>query len=192
VRPKSWRSVVDVGAQGCGAIEGQAMRWRCVPGAGARDPRSARWRAARRLADAGRCASWRPRRQAGAADLFGRLMADHLSEILKERLLCRQSRPAAGGLIGAPDHRPCGARRLHLRGPSSIAYHAIAPGREPESRLRSDPRLHPYRLYGRARPTAFVVNPALNVRFARRAGGARPAAEEHRLRVARPSGRSAI
>src|SRR3981189_1972098 len=70
-----------------------------------------------------------PSTPGGAADLFGRLMADHLGEILKERFYV-DNRAGGGGLIGAQitaRAEPDGYTFVT----SSIAYHAIAPAASP-------------------------------------------------------------
>jgi len=102
-----------------------------------------------------------PSTPGGAADLFGRLMADHLSEILKERFYV-DNRAGGGGLIGAQivaHAEPDGYTFVT----SSIAYHAIAPA------ASQNPGFDPIRdfthiAYMGGPPTVFVVNPALNVR----------------------------
>jgi tripartite-type tricarboxylate transporter receptor subunit TctC len=102
-----------------------------------------------------------PSTPGGAADLFGRLMADHLSDILKERFYV-DNRAGGGGLIGAQI-----AARAEPDGytfvTSSVAYHAIAPAASP------NPGFDPIRdfthiAYIGGPPTVFIVNPALNVR----------------------------
>src|SRR5215469_9868440 len=66
-----------------------------------------------------------PSTPGGAADLFGRLLADKLGEILGERFYV-DNRPGGGGLIGAQvtAHAPADGYTLMT---SSIAYQAIAP-----------------------------------------------------------------
>jgi tripartite-type tricarboxylate transporter receptor subunit TctC len=88
-------------------------------------------------------------------------MADHLSEILKERFYV-DNRAGGGGLIGAQitaRAEPDGYTFVT----SSIAYHAIAPA------ASLNPGFDPIRdfthiAYMGGPPTVFVVNPALNVR----------------------------
>jgi tripartite-type tricarboxylate transporter receptor subunit TctC len=102
-----------------------------------------------------------PSTPGGAADLFGRLMADHLTEMLKERFYV-DNRAGGGGLIGAQivaHAEPDGYTFVT----SSIAYHAIAPA------ASQNPGFDPIRdfthiAYMGGPPTVFVVNPALNVR----------------------------
>ncbi len=135
------------------------MRWRCVLALGL----------AIAVGPVARAADWptrpvrivAPSTPGGAADLFGRLMADHLSEILKERFYV-DNRAGGGGLIGAQitaRAEPDGYTFVT----SSIAYHAIAPA------ASLNPGFDPIRdfthiAYIGGPPTAFVVNPALNVR----------------------------
>ena len=103
------------------------MRWRCVLALGF----------AIAVGPVARAADWptrpvrivAPSTPGGAADLFGRLMADHLSEILKERFYV-DNRAGGGGLIGAQitaRAEPDGYTFVT----SSIAYHAIAPAASP-------------------------------------------------------------
>ena len=135
------------------------MRWRCVLALGL----------AIAVGAVARAADWpvrpvrivAPSTPGGAADLFGRLMADHLGEILKERFYV-DNRAGGGGLIGAQitaHAEPDGYTFVT----SSIAYHAIAPA------ASLNPGFDPIRdfthiAYIGGPPTAFVVNPALNVR----------------------------
>src|SRR4030081_2556616 len=103
------------------------MRWRCVLALGL----------AIAVGPVARAADWptrpvrivAPSTTGGAADLFGRLMADHLGEILKERFYV-DNRAGGGGLIGAQitaRAEPDGYTFVT----SSIAYHAIAPAASP-------------------------------------------------------------
>jgi tripartite-type tricarboxylate transporter receptor subunit TctC len=135
------------------------MRWRCVLALGL----------AIAVGPVARAADWparpvrivAPSTPGGAADLFGRLMADHLGEILKERFYV-DNRAGGGGLIGAQitaRAEPDGYTFVT----SSIAYHAIAPA------ASQNPGFDPIRdfthiAYIGGPPTVFVANPALNVR----------------------------
>jgi tripartite-type tricarboxylate transporter receptor subunit TctC len=102
-----------------------------------------------------------PSTPGGAADLFGRLMADHLSDVLKQRFYV-DNRAGGGGLIGAQivaHAEPDGYTFVT----SSIAYHAIAPA------ASQNPGFDPMRdfthiAYIGGPPNVFVVNPALGVR----------------------------
>jgi len=102
-----------------------------------------------------------PSTPGGAADLFGRLLADHLSERLKERFYV-DNRAGGGGLIGAQvvaHAEPDGYTFVT----SSVAYHAIAPA------ASHNPGFDPMRdfthvAYIGGPPNVFVVNPALPVR----------------------------
>jgi tripartite-type tricarboxylate transporter receptor subunit TctC len=102
-----------------------------------------------------------PSTPGGAADLFGRLLADKLGEILGERFYV-DNRPGGGGLIGAQvtANAPPDGYTLVT---SSIAYHAIAPAVSP------NPGFDPVRdfthvAYLGGPPNVFIVNPALGVR----------------------------
>src|SRR3981081_2098640 len=135
------------------------MRWRCVLALGlaiAVGPwaRAAAWpRRPLRV--------WAPSTPGGAADLFGRLMADHLGEILKERFYV-DNRAGGGGLIGAPipaHAEPDGYPFVT----SSIAYHAIAPAASP------NPGFDPIRdfthiAYVGGPPPVLLAKPSLHVR----------------------------
>ena len=102
-----------------------------------------------------------PSTPGGAADLFGRLLAEKLGEILGERFYV-DNRPGGGGLIGAQvtaNAPPDGYTFVT----SSIAYHAIAPAVSP------NPGFDPVRdfthvAYLGGPPNVFIVNPALGVR----------------------------
>jgi tripartite-type tricarboxylate transporter receptor subunit TctC len=102
-----------------------------------------------------------PSTPGGAADMFGRLLADNLSEILGERFYV-DNRPGAGGMIGA-----AAAARSDPDGytfvTSSIGYHIIAPA------LSATPMFDPLRdfthvAYLGGPPNVLVVNPSLGVR----------------------------
>lgn len=102
-----------------------------------------------------------PSTPGGAADMFGRLLADNLSEILGERFYV-DNRPGAGGMIGA-----AAAARADPDGytfvTSSIGYHIIAPA------LSTTPMFDPLRdfthvAYLGGPPNVLVVNPSLGVR----------------------------
>jgi len=102
-----------------------------------------------------------PSTPGGAADLFGRLLADKLGEILGERFYV-DNRPGGGGLIGAQvtAHAPADGYTLMT---SSIAYQAIAPAVNP------NPGFDPVRdfthvAYLGGPPNVFIVNPSLGVR----------------------------
>ncbi|HEY2136407.1 MAG TPA: tripartite tricarboxylate transporter substrate binding protein [Xanthobacteraceae bacterium] len=102
-----------------------------------------------------------PSTPGGAADLFGRLMADHLGEILKQRFYV-DNRAGGGGLIGAQitaRAEPDGYTFVT----SSVAYHAIEPAASP------NPGFDPMRDFTHIAfiggpPTVFIVNPSLGVR----------------------------
>jgi tripartite-type tricarboxylate transporter receptor subunit TctC len=105
-----------------------------------------------------------PSTPGGAADTFGRLLADHLGEIVGGRFFV-ENRAGAGGLIGAQaaaNAEPDGATFVT----SSVAYHAIAPAVSP------NPGFHPLRDFTHVAfiggpPNVFVVNPASGVRSLR-------------------------
>lgn len=102
-----------------------------------------------------------PATPGGAADTFGRLLADHLPDILGGRFFV-ENRAGAGGLIGAQataNAEPDGYTFVT----SSVAYHAIAPAVSP------NPGFDPLRdfthvAYIGGPPNVFVVNPGLGVR----------------------------
>ena len=102
-----------------------------------------------------------PATPGGAADTFGRILADHLPEFLGGRFFV-ENRAGAGGLIGAQataNAEPDGYTFVT----SSVAYHAIAPAVSP------NPGFHPLRdfthvAYIGGPPNVFVVNPGLGVR----------------------------
>jgi tripartite-type tricarboxylate transporter receptor subunit TctC len=101
-----------------------------------------------------------PSTPGGAADLFGRLMADGLGKVLHERFYV-DNRPGGGGLIGAQfvaHAEPDGYTFVT----SSIAYHAIEPA------ASANPGFDPMRdathiAYIGGPPNVFIVNPTLNV-----------------------------
>src|SRR6516164_7379190 len=101
-----------------------------------------------------------PSTPGGAADLFGRLLCDHFSEVFRERCFV-ENRAGAGGLIGmaaAAQAAPDG----YTLATSSIAYNVIAPAVSP------NPGFDPIKdfthiAYIGGPPNVFVVNPALNV-----------------------------
>ena len=102
-----------------------------------------------------------PATPGGAADTFGRILTDHLPDILGGRFFV-ENRAGAGGLIGAQataNAEPDGYTYVT----SSVAYHAIAPAMSP------NPGFHPLRdfthiAYIGGPPNVFVVNPGLGVR----------------------------
>src|SRR5215471_9395679 len=102
-----------------------------------------------------------PSTPGGAADLFGRLMADKLSQLLHQRFYV-DNRAGGGGLIGAnivAHAEPDGYTFVT----SSIAYHAIEPA------ASANPGFDPIRdathiAYVGGPPNVFIVNPALGVR----------------------------
>jgi tripartite-type tricarboxylate transporter receptor subunit TctC len=102
-----------------------------------------------------------PSTPGGAADLFGRLLADKLGALLGERFYV-DNRPGGGGLIGAQltaHAEPDGYTFVT----SSIAYHAIAPA------VSQSPGFDPLRdfthvAYIGGPPNVFIANPALGVR----------------------------
>jgi tripartite-type tricarboxylate transporter receptor subunit TctC len=101
-----------------------------------------------------------PSTPGGAADMFGRLLCDHFSEVFHERCFV-ENRAGAGGLIGmaaAAQAAPDG----YTFATSSIAYNVIAPAISP------NPGFDPIKdfthiAYIGGPPNVFVVNPALNV-----------------------------
>ncbi len=102
-----------------------------------------------------------PSTPGGAADLFARLLADHLTVLLKQRFYV-DNRPGGGGLIGAAytaHAEPDGYTFVT----SSIAYHAIEPAASP------NPGFDPMRdathiAYIGGPPNVFIVSPKLGVR----------------------------
>jgi len=101
-----------------------------------------------------------PSTPGGAADLFGRLMADKLSQLLHQRFYV-DNRAGGGGLIGAnivAHAEPDGYTFVT----SSIAYHAIEPA------ASANPGFDPMRdathvAYMGGPPNVFIVSPALGV-----------------------------
>ena len=101
-----------------------------------------------------------PSTPGGAADLFGRLLADRLSALLHERFYV-DNRPGGGGLIGAAfvaHAEPDGYTFVT----SSVAYHAIEPA------ASQNPGFDPMRdathvAYIGGPPNVFIVNPSLGV-----------------------------
>jgi tripartite-type tricarboxylate transporter receptor subunit TctC len=120
------------------------------------------------LASAAHAADWptrpvrivAPSTPGGAADLFGRLMADKLTQLLHQRFYV-DNRAGGGGLIGAQivaHAEPDGYTFVT----SSVAYHAI----EPAASL--NPGFDPMRdathvAYIGGPPNVFVVSPQLGV-----------------------------
>ena len=102
-----------------------------------------------------------PSTPGGAADLFGRLMADKLTQLLHERFYV-DNRAGGGGLIGAnlvAHAEPDGYTFVT----SSVAYHAIEPA------ASASPGFDPMRdathiAYIGGPPNVFIVGPALGVR----------------------------
>ncbi len=101
-----------------------------------------------------------PSTPGGAADLFGRLMADKLSQVLHQRFYV-DNRAGGGGLIGAnivAHAEPDGYTFVT----SSLAYHVIEPA------ASADPGFDPMRdathiAYIGGPPNVFIVSPALGV-----------------------------
>lgn len=102
-----------------------------------------------------------PSTPGGAADTFGRLLADQLSLVFPERFYV-DNRAGGGGLIGAAitaHAEPDGYTFVT----SSVAYHAIAPAVNP------NPGFDPVKdfthvAYLGGPPNVFIVNPKLGVR----------------------------
>ena len=101
-----------------------------------------------------------PSTPGGAADLVARLLADHLTVLLKQRFYV-DNRPGGGGLIGAAftAHAEPDGYTFVI---SSIAYHAIEPA------ASRNPGFDPMRdathiAYIGGPPNVFVVNPQLGV-----------------------------
>jgi tripartite-type tricarboxylate transporter receptor subunit TctC len=121
------------------------------------------------LAPAARALDWptrtvrivAPSTPGGAADLFGRLMADKLSQLMRQRFYV-DNRAGGGGLIGAnivAHAEPDGYTLVT----SSLAYHVIEPA------ASANPGFDPMRdathiAYIGGPPNVFVVSPALGVR----------------------------
>jgi tripartite-type tricarboxylate transporter receptor subunit TctC len=102
-----------------------------------------------------------PSTPGGAADLFGRLMADKLSQLMHQRFYV-DNRAGGGGLIGAnivAHAEPDGYTFVT----SSLAYHVIEPA------ASANPGFDPMRdathiAYVGGPPNVFIVSPALGVR----------------------------
>ena len=120
-------------------------------------------------ADAAPAADWpsrpvriiAPATPGGAADTLGRILAEHLPDLLGGRYFV-ENRPGAGGLIAAQITAAAEADG-HTLMTSSVAYHAIAPA------MSANPGFHPLRdfahiAYIGGPPNVFVVNPGLGVR----------------------------
>jgi tripartite-type tricarboxylate transporter receptor subunit TctC len=102
-----------------------------------------------------------PSTPGGAADMFARLLCDHLSETFRERCFV-ENRAGAGGLLGtaATAQAPPDGYTLTT---SSTAYHVIAPA------VSANPGFDPIKdfthiAYVGGPPNVFVVSPALGVR----------------------------
>jgi tripartite-type tricarboxylate transporter receptor subunit TctC len=101
-----------------------------------------------------------PSTPGGAADLFGRLMADKLSQVLHQRFYV-DNRAGGGGLIGAnivAHAEPDGYTFVT----SSLAYHVIEPA------ASANPGFDPMRdathvAFIGGPPSVFIVSPALGV-----------------------------
>jgi tripartite-type tricarboxylate transporter receptor subunit TctC len=121
------------------------------------------------LAPAARALDWptrpvrivAPSTPGGAADLFGRLLADKLSQLMHQRFYV-DNRAGGGGLIGAnivAHAEPDGYTFVT----SSLAYHVIEPA------ASANPGFDPMRdathiAYVGGPPNVFIVSPALGVR----------------------------
>jgi tripartite-type tricarboxylate transporter receptor subunit TctC len=102
-----------------------------------------------------------PSTPGGAADMFARLLCDHLGETFRERCFV-ENRAGAGGLIGTAATAQAAPDGYTLT-TSSTAYHVIAPVVSP------NPGFDPIKdfthiAYIGGPPNVFVVNPALGVR----------------------------
>src|SRR6266851_1125806 len=102
-----------------------------------------------------------PSTPGGAADMFGRLLCEHFSEIFHDGCFV-ENRAGAGGLIGtaATAQAPPDGYTLTT---SSTAYHVIAP------LMSANPSFDPMKdfthiAYIGGPPNVFVINPALGVR----------------------------
>jgi tripartite-type tricarboxylate transporter receptor subunit TctC len=102
-----------------------------------------------------------PSTPGGAADMFGRLLCEHFSEIFHDGCFV-ENRAGAGGLIGtaATAQAPPDGYTLAT---SSTAYHVIAP------LMSANPPFDPLKdfthiAYIGGPPNVFVINPALGVR----------------------------
>ena len=102
-----------------------------------------------------------PSTPGGAADMFARLLCDHLGETFHERCFV-ENRAGAGGLIGTAAAAQAAPDGYTLT-TSSTAYHVIAPV------VSRNPGFDPMKdfthiAYIGGPPNVFVVNPALGVR----------------------------
>jgi tripartite-type tricarboxylate transporter receptor subunit TctC len=102
-----------------------------------------------------------PSTPGGAADMFGRLLCEHLGEAFHERCFV-ENRAGAGGLLGTAATAQAAPDGYTLT-TSSTAYHVIAPVVSP------NPGFDPLKdfthiAYIGGPPNVFVVNPALGVR----------------------------
>jgi tripartite-type tricarboxylate transporter receptor subunit TctC len=102
-----------------------------------------------------------PSTPGGAADMFGRLLCEHLGETLHERCFV-ENRAGAGGLLGTAATAQAAPDGYTLT-TSSTAYHVIAPV------VSANPGFDPLKdfthiAYVGGPPNVFVVNPALGVR----------------------------
>jgi tripartite-type tricarboxylate transporter receptor subunit TctC len=102
-----------------------------------------------------------PSTPGGAADMFARLLCEHLSETLHERCFV-ENRAGAGGLIGTAAAAQAAPDGYTLT-TSGIAFHVIAPAISPNPGF--DP-LNDFThiAYIGGPPNVFVANPALGVR----------------------------
>ncbi len=102
-----------------------------------------------------------PSTPGGAADMFGRMLCDHFTEVFRERCFV-ENRAGAGGLIGTVATAQAAPDGYTLT-TSSTAYHVIAPAISP------NPGFDPMKdfthiAYIGGPPNVFVANPALGVR----------------------------
>lgn len=102
-----------------------------------------------------------PSTPGGAADMFGRMLCDHFTEVFRERCFV-ENRAGAGGLIGTAATAQAAPDGYTLT-TSSTAYHVIAPVVSP------NPGFDPLKdfthiAYIGGPPNVFVTNPALGVR----------------------------
>jgi tripartite-type tricarboxylate transporter receptor subunit TctC len=102
-----------------------------------------------------------PSTPGGAADMFARLLCDHVSATFRERCYV-ENRAGAGGLLGTAATAQAAADGYTLT-TSSTAYHVIAPVVSP------NPGFDPLKdfthiAYIGGPPNVFVVNPALGLR----------------------------
>jgi tripartite-type tricarboxylate transporter receptor subunit TctC len=102
-----------------------------------------------------------PSTPGGAADMFARLLCEHLSATFPERCIV-ENRAGAGGLIGAAATAQAAPDGYTLM-TSSTAYHVIAPMVSPSPGF--DPlKDFTHIAYIGGPPNVFVVNPTLGVR----------------------------